>query len=474
MSLQPQEVLPVPDETRRVARAAFPKGNVYSRMREALGAIYHDQLFAPLLPTRGQPAASPWRLALTTIMQVAEWLSDRQAADVVRSRMDGKDALSLELPDPGFDFSVLSEFRPRLVAGSLEHQLLEAMLTPFKARGGLRARGQQRTASTHVLAAIRTLNQLDSVGEPLRAALNSLAVVASDGLLTLVPSDGFDRYGTRVEDDRLPKGQEAREVDAAQMGAASVRVLEAIAADATRRWRREVPAVPTRGQLWAQQYPREEGRVRLRAARELPPAGERFDSPSDTEAHDGNKRTTPWTGDKVHLTETCEPHAPPFITHGETTSASTTEVTMTVPLHEALAAKPLLPSPHVVDAGDIDATLVVGRPTQPQGDLRGPVRPEMSWQARAGPGYDRSAFRVDWEAQPATCPAGHTSVTWHPGHERWGHAGIPSDCHQRHCRPCPYRPLCPHANREPRELTRKPRADHAALLTARERQTTAA
>jgi transposase len=199
MSLQPQEVPPVPEETCRIARAAFPKGNVYIRMRDALGAIYQDQLFAPLFPTRGQPAASPWRLALTTIMQFAEGLSDRQAADAVRSRIDWKYALSLVLTDPGFDFSVLSEFRARLIAGSLEHQLLEAMLTQFKARGWLKARGQQRTDSTHVLAAIRTLNRLESVGETWRAALNSLAVVAPDGLLTLVTSDWFDRYGTRVE-----------------------------------------------------------------------------------------------------------------------------------------------------------------------------------------------------------------------------------------------------------------------------------
>ena len=180
MSLQPQEVPPIPDETRRIARAAFPKGNVYIRMREALGAIYQDQLFAPLFPTRGQPAASPWRLALTTIMQFAEGLSDRQAADAVRSRIDWKYALSLALTDPGFDCSVLSEFRARLIAGSLEHQLLEAMLTHFQARGWLKARGPQRTDSTHGLAAIRMLHRLESVGETLRAALNSLAVVAPD------------------------------------------------------------------------------------------------------------------------------------------------------------------------------------------------------------------------------------------------------------------------------------------------------
>ena len=414
MSLQPQEVSPVPDETRRIARAAFPKGNRYIRMRDALGAIYHDQLFAPLFPTRGQPAAAPWRLALTTIMLFAEGLSDRQAADAVRSRIDWKYALSLELTDPGFDFSVLSEFRARLMAGSLKHQLLEAMLTHFKARGWLRARGQQRTDSTHVLAAIRTLNRLESVGETLRAALNSLAVVAPDWLLTLVTSDWFDRYGTRVEEYRLPKGKEVREVYAAQIGADGFRLLDAIDADDTRRWLREVPAVQTLRQMWAHQYTRQEGRVRLRAAHELPPASERFDSPDDPEAHDGNTRTTTWTGYKVHLTKTCDPHAPHLIMHVETTSASTTEVTMTAPIHEALAAKALLPSTHVVDAGDIDATLLVSSPTQHQVNLVGPVRTDVSWQARAGQGYDIRAFRVDWEAQTATCPAGHTSVTWHP------------------------------------------------------------
>jgi transposase len=474
MSLQPQEVPPVPDETRRIARAAFPKGHVYIRMRDALGAIYHDQLFAPLFPTRGQPAASPWRLALAPIMPFAEGLSDRQAADAVRSRIDWKYALSLELTDPGFDFSVRSEFRARLIAGSLEHQRLDAMLMHFKAHGWLAARGQQRTDSTHVLAAIRTLNRLESVGETLRAALNSLAVVAPDWLLSQVSPDWFDRYGTRLEEYRLPKGQEAREVYAAQIGADGFQLLAAIDADAARRWLQEVPAVQTLRQMWAHQYTRRGRQVRLRTAHELPSAGERFDSPYDPEAHYGNKRTTTWTGYKVHLTETCDPSAPHLITHVETTSASMPDVTMTAPIHEALAAKALLPSTHLVDAGYIDATLLVSSLQEHQVDLVGPVRTDVSWQARAAQGYDISAFNVDWEAQTVTCPAGHTNVTWHPRHDRWGNAVIHVDVHQRHCRPCPHRPLCTHAKTEPRELTLKPRAEHEALLAAREHQTTAA
>jgi transposase len=104
----------------RVARAAFPRGNVYMGMRDELGAIYDDQLFAPLFPLRGQTEASPWRLALMTVRQFAEGLSGYQAADAVRSCIDWKDALSLELTDPGFDHTVLSEFRTRLVTGHAE------------------------------------------------------------------------------------------------------------------------------------------------------------------------------------------------------------------------------------------------------------------------------------------------------------------------------------------------------------------
>jgi transposase len=194
MSLQPQEIAPVPEETERIARAAFPKGNIYLRLRDEIGTIFDDPMFAPLFPARGQPAECPWQLALITVMQFIEGLSDCQAADAVRSRIDWKYALGLELTDPGGDASVLCEFRARLIAGGLEQALLEAMLARFKERGLLKARGQQRTDSTHVLAAVRTLNRLESIGETLRAALNSLATVAPAWLADLVAPDWFERY----------------------------------------------------------------------------------------------------------------------------------------------------------------------------------------------------------------------------------------------------------------------------------------
>ena len=141
MSLNPMDIPPVPEETTCVARAAFPKGTPFLRFRDELGVIYRDEMFASLFPKRGQPATAPWRLALVSVFQYVEGLSDRQA---VRGRIDWKYGLGLELADPGFDFSVLSEFRRRLVDGECGFVLLDAMLVRLRDCGLLKERGQQR------------------------------------------------------------------------------------------------------------------------------------------------------------------------------------------------------------------------------------------------------------------------------------------------------------------------------------------
>lgn len=128
MSMPAQPIPPVPKMTVAVARRAFRKGSVYMQMRDVLGTFFTNDLFADLYPTDGQPAYAPWRLALVSVMQFAENLTDRQAADAVRSRIDWKYALSLELSDEGFDFSILSEFRTRL----LEHEAGERLLDLYK------------------------------------------------------------------------------------------------------------------------------------------------------------------------------------------------------------------------------------------------------------------------------------------------------------------------------------------------------
>src|SRR5919112_6233951 len=199
MSMRPKPIGPVPEDTARVARAAFPNGNLYMEMRNVLGAIYEDEDFEELFEVRGRPAIAPWRLALVTVMQFSEGLSDRQAAEAVRARIDWKYALGLRLTDPGFDFSVLSEFRSRLVEGGKERLLLEKLLERCKERGYRKARGRQRTDSTHVLGALRLLSKWERAAETMRAALNALASADSQWLREHADPEWFERYGRRIE-----------------------------------------------------------------------------------------------------------------------------------------------------------------------------------------------------------------------------------------------------------------------------------
>src|SRR5438045_2489623 len=171
MSLQATYDQTIPADTLHVARAVFTKSNLCLWLRDEFGPLFTNEEFAPLFPRRGQPAETPWRLALVTVLQFMENLTDRQAADAVRARIDWKYALGLSLTDPGFDFSVLSEFRTRLVQGQAERLLFDALLARFRVAKLLKARGRQRTDSTHVLAAVRTLHRLAGPGGTLRQAL---------------------------------------------------------------------------------------------------------------------------------------------------------------------------------------------------------------------------------------------------------------------------------------------------------------
>ena len=209
---------------------------------------------------------------------------DRQAAEAVRSRIDLKYLLGLELTDPGFDFSVLSEFRARLLAHEAGDQLLDRLLEHFKARGWLKERGRQRTDSTHVLAAIRLLNRLECLGETMRAALNSLATVAPDWLRAWVPAEWFDRYSVRIEEHRLPKGEAERKRYAEQIGADGSLLLTRVYEETAPVWLREVPAVQILRQTWVHQFFVEGGQVRLRSKDDLPPASLHQNSPYDPEA----------------------------------------------------------------------------------------------------------------------------------------------------------------------------------------------
>jgi transposase len=252
--LRPMPIGPIPPEAARVARAAFPKGNRYLRVADALETLFTDDAFLALFPTHGQPAQPPWQLALVTILQYAEGLSDRQAAHAVRSRIDWQDVLRLELTDAGFDAWVLREFRTRLMTGAAEYVLFDTWLTWCRDRHLVKAGGRQRTDSTHLLAAVRALNRLEGVSDPMRHALNSLAIVAPEWLRTVSPSEWKDRDARRAEDDRLPTKQTARTTLAPAIGHDGWRLLSAVDHADTPPWLREIPAVVILRRVWIQNY----------------------------------------------------------------------------------------------------------------------------------------------------------------------------------------------------------------------------
>ena len=472
MSLHAPLAYRIPEQTAQVAQAAFPKGNPYMRMRDALGPIYSNPEFAALFSTTGQPAEAPAQLALVTIMQFAEGLSDGQAADAVRGRIDWKYALALELTDSGFDSSVLSEFRKRLLVGNAEYLLFETMLTLFREQGLVKARGRQRTDATHVLAAIRVLNRLECVGETLRHALDTLASIAPDWLRSWVPTEWFDRYGRRFEEYRLPPGKSERYALAEEIGADGRTLWQHLYAPTAPSWFQELPAVQVLGRVWRQQFyaVTDDQPMRWRTAEDLPSAPLLISSPYDPDARYSKKRDTEWVGYKVHLTETCDDDTPHLITDVQTTLATTPDHAVTGVIQEQLAARKLLPSEHIVDSAYVTAErLVVSQ--RHQIDLVGPTPPEPGWQAKAGVGFAASCFVIDWEAEQAICPQGKTSGIWYPTHDRHGHEVVNIRFALTDCRECPVRAQCVSSKRS-RSLTIRAHDQYRALQAARQRQHT--
>jgi transposase len=471
--LQPQRSLDIPELTKIVAEAAFPKGSVFIAMRDELGPIFEDEGFAHLYPSLGQPAESPARLALVTVMQFVENLTDRQAADAVRGRIDWKYALGLELSDCGFDYSILSEFRQRLVLGGAERLLLERLLDQCAAKGLLGGKKKQRTDSTHVLASIRSLTLLELVGETMRRALDSIAYVVPAWLQDRLQPEWIKRYGRRFDSYRLPTGKEKRAALATTIGQDGYALLQAIYDEPAPDELRQLPAVDILRRIWIQHYYCSEGEVHWRTKKKWgqPPAHRMIASTQDLEARYSVKRSTEWTGYNVHLTETCATEHPRLITQVETTVATTHDVKVTETIQDDLAARELAPETQLIDMGYVEADLLVS--SQKKGiDLVGPVPSSKSWQDREEDGLDHTQFHIDWEQRIATCPAGKTSQRCSDRKTWRGTPSLVFTFRLKECQSCPLRQRCTRAKNVGRTLTIYPQEQYEALLAARQRQET--
>jgi transposase len=473
MSLRPNGLTEIPAETARVARAAFPNGCLAMRVRDALGPLFSDEQFAELFAARGRPAWSPARLALVLVLQFVEGLTDRQAADAVRGRLDWKYALGLDLPDPGFDASVLTEFRARLLADGQTERLLGLMVSRLRERGLLGKGGRQRTDATHVHMAVRDLHRLEQVIETLRAALEALAVVAPSWLAGLIPPEWASRYGQRGDDWRLPKAEQARTERAIEVGQDGLVLLKAVHAPDAPAGLASLEAVQVLRATWVQQFYLDGGQVRWRDKQTgLPPGKLLLLNPYDVDARAGVKRGRNWRGYKAHFTETCEPDRPHLITHVATTDAATADLDTVQGRHAVLAARNLLPDVHLVDAGYVSVGQILSAADDHGVALTGPLPPDTSWQAGDEDAFDLTRFRIDYDARHVVCPTGKVSRNWQPARSRDGLPIIRATFRQPDCRPCPDRARCTRSQDNARHVTFLPRRQQQAQQRLRAEQAT--
>lgn len=462
----------IPAETARVARAAFRTGNLVMRIRDTLGPVFTDEQFADLFPSRGKPAYSPARLALVSVLQFVEGLSDRGAANQVRSRIDWKYALGLALDDAGFDHSLLSEFRDRLIQGGAEQRVLDAVVDAASQAGLLTARGRARTDATHVLAGIREVNRLELVGETLRAALEQVAEHAPGWLASWIDPAWIDRYGTRIENYRLPRKPGERAAWARQVGADGQRLLTMLGSADAPPGLTELEQVRVLRRVWDQEFTVTGDEVVLRDPKARPAAAARLVSPYDLDARTGSKRDTVWDGYKVHLTETCDPQAPRLVTHVVTTPATVTDNAVLAGIHAGLAQRERLPGQHLVDAGYVTAREVVAARRDHGVEVVGPVLANTSWQAQTTAAFTLADFHLDYQARRAVCPAGRTSTSWGVETQPDGGRVHRIEFSQATCRGCPVAPRCTQAKIPRRRLSVQDHDEHEFLQRARLEQVT--
>ncbi len=337
-------------------------------------------------------------------------------------------------------------------------------------------KGRKRTSSaaypTQILAAIRTINRLELVIETVRHALNRLAVVDPNWLWPRIQDGWLERYELRAENSRLPKEDTKRQVLAAQIGADGFALLTAVYMPDTPTEVRHEGAVEILRQLWIQQYYGPAELPHWRNDADVPPPGQLIHSPYDLEARYSSKRGVPWVGYKVHYSETCDGEHPNLITNVLTTAATIPDDMVLPAIHTSLAAKGLLPAEHLLDCGYTNADNLLTSQTKHGVRIIGPVADDPSWQARAGEGFAKANFTLDWERQIATCPLGKQSYSWLPNIDATKVGSFQVRFSRADCSPCPARARCTKAKVEPRILFLLSQREHEALQSARERQQT--
>ncbi len=468
--MKPRRRIEIPEETRRLAVKLYErKPTVAYKMAVELGGVFEDADFENLYSNLGQSSASPAILATILVLQSTEGLTDRQAEEATRSRVDWKFALRLSLDHPGVEHTVISEFRTRLLEGGAELLLLDKLLNELKKRGLIKDKGRQRTDSTIVISVARELNRLERIGEAMRNALNGLFDEAPEFLRTVFKGEWHERYGRPFFNMRLPKDSKGRDKLAETIGKDGLELLNAIDNNKSSAVLNTIAEVDVLRKIWEQEFiapPNEP--PRFLKPEEMKPAAERIATPYDRDARWSTKRSESWTGYKAHYTETCDEGMPQLITNVETTVATVPDQNMLSLIHESLKKRMLLPNEHLVDRGYTNAESLVSSEKLYQVKVVGEITEDHSWQAELKHGFDKASFTIDWENKTAQCPAGKSSMNWDTRENGSHHIRFS----QKDCGKCSFRESCTSKAKSGRQLNLLPQEHEQALQAARARQET--
>ena len=404
MCLKAQAPWPMPRETATVGEALLKADSPYRLVGDKLFAHLSDTDFADLYSSEGKPGISPVILAFVTVFQFMERLPDRQAAEALRMRLDWKYALHLPLTYAGFDYSVLSEFRDRLLAHAAEGRVFDHLVSEFRAWGLLTERGRQRTDSIAMLTKVRRLSRLELVVETLRVAVGAVLTADRTWSEHIIPPSWEAQYGERFVMQRHPREEWATYDQ--QVGPDGQWLLERLGEADVPAVIQALPEVQILKTVWTQQF-QETGEKVVYQAGSTYDGYAQIQTPHDPDARYSKKRMQEWVGGKVQVTETDDDDQPHLITDITATCSSYTDYTALPEIQARLQERQCLPSMQYADSGYVSGPNLA-HSAHREIDLIGPVFAVISRQSKIPQGITTEQFVIDIVKGQATCPAGHS------------------------------------------------------------------
>lgn len=506
--LKPTPLGEIPEETQRIGEQLLPVENLMRRIGDEYAELVKDEDFAIMYSNTGQPALSPTRLVFVCLLQAMEHLSDRATVAMVRTRIDWKYALHLPLNYSGFDASVLSEFRDRLVANKAEKLIFDKVLEKMKVEGLLKGRGLQRTDSLSIVGAVRELNRLELVMETMRLALEEVAQKDKPWFLRNIEKIWLERYGEWTQAERVvketgPKAKTETQRLLLQTGQDGFEFLSAIDKEETPSEIGLLGKVQILRQVWKEQYQLTTQRTVIETVPQCTTSDDNkisviddnkdkeivktdielstpesrkeqgivnmIDSPHDPQVRYSQKRGVETTGYKLQLTEVASESEPAIITDIDVVSALSYDGATIADIHQRLLERDLLPQTHLVDMAYVNGQTIVESENRSV-ELLGPIQLDTSLVARNDEGFSSEHFQIDFDNKQAFCPNGQPAQKWVETTGKNARPVIQLQWRKEICALCPMRSKCTQG--ENRGRTMKLSRHHSIIAQRRKEQFT--